>query len=410
MKKNIKNYIDKQSFSHTIRFTKKDICSAQKYDAAVVIPAFAENDYIDSTLYSLSKSINNVSEKILILIVVNNPPARNDNPVLLEHIKNNLKLLNRMQSCFGELNNDTLTLAYIDAASPGNEISDKYGVGGARKIGCDGVLHLLNWEQEPLIFFLDADTVVPENYISSGLKFFKTNKNITGAYYKFKHSQGDTPENEKAIRLYEQYLNHFVEGLKYAKSPYAYHAVGSTIVCKAESYVKAGGMRAKQAGEDFYFLQALCKVGQPPMPIREISECCITPSSRCSFRVPFGTGAKMNELVPKISNFNEAFFYNPKIFDYIRQTVMLTNDSLLIDAPEKWILKLPLPVQEYFKSKNFLKNWKNILKNTPKNKEKIIWAFHIWFDAFKILKFMHFCEKEPFNLYKVSDMPKFEGV
>ena len=409
MKKNIINYMDKNSFSNSIIFTKEEKLLTQKYDIAVVIPAFAENEYIDSTLHSLKDATLNINDKILILIVVNNPPPSLSNPMLNEHINNNLKLIHRMKSSFSNLNSETFTLAYIDAASPGNEISSKHGVGGARKIGCDTVLPLLNWQNNPLIFFLDADTVVPKNYISSGLEFLKTNKNICGAYFKFSHSKGTTPENEKAIRLYEQYLNHFVEGLKYAKSPYAYHAVGSTIVCRAEAYVKAGGMRAKQAGEDFYFLQALCKVGHLPLPIQEITECCITPSSRCSFRVPFGTGAKMNELVPKISSFKEAFFYNPQIFEYIRQTIMLTNDSLLVDSPEKWILKLPLPIQEYFKSKNFLKNWINILKNTPKNKEKIIWAFHIWFDAFKILKFMHFCEKEPFNLFKVYDMPRFKG-
>jgi hypothetical protein len=400
MNNSIQTFIKKNSYTRKVIILNNDRIPVNNFDAAVVIPAFAENNFIDSTLHSLSKSVAATSRNILISIIVNNPPLNSNIPNLQQYIDDNCILLKRLKSEFKNFGNKNFCLSLIDASSNGLEIPAKHGVGGARKIACNCILPFLNWNTNPLIFFLDADTIVPENYIAAGFNFFNINENICGGYFKFKHSLGNTPDAEQAIRLYEQYLQHFVDGLKYAGSPYAYHAVGSTIVCPAEKYIKSGGMRPKQAGEDFYFLQALCKIGSAPLPIKEIQNCCITPSSRCSFRVPFGTGAKMNELVPKMQYTKEALFYNNQIFEYLKLTIDSIEDECLINAPEKWLNKLPVPVKEYFKTKNFLMNWKNILKNTPNNKQKILWAFHIWFDAFKILKFMHFCEKSPFNLKK----------
>jgi len=371
------------------------------YDIAVVIPAMCENHFIHHTINSLKNAFAHSNSNILIVIVVNNPTGNIDD---FDNILNdNLLLLNALREKQFDDPILNFSIAFIDAATPGNEIPLNQGVGGARKIGCDSVLQFLDWKKDPLLYFLDADTIVPDNYFSESKKFFNEKKNIPGAYFKFKHSKANNAFAEKSIRLYEQYLNHFLLCLKFTGTPYAYHAVGSTIVCKAKSYIKAGGMRPKPAGEDFYFLQALCKTSPLPMPIQEISSCVIAPSPRASFRVPFGTGAKMNELIPILSDeskIKQPFFYNPHIFKLIKKIINMTKSELLFSNPRKSFEQLPNEAQIYLKQNNFLQTWTRIMQNTPNDKEKLIWAFHIWFDAFRILKFIHFCEKSPFSYEK----------
>jgi hypothetical protein len=376
------------------------------YDAALVIPAMSENNFIDRTLLSLKTAMNLCSKKILILVIVNNPPqesCRNYNDIF----EDNQLLLEKLSD--RKFDDETFRLFYIDASTPGNEIPADHGVGGARKTGCDSVLKYLDWSGNPLIFFLDADTIVPDNYFSAAFDFFSENKDIAGAYFKYHHQKGESDAAEFAIRLYEEYLRHFVESLNYTGTPYAYQAVGSTIVCRAENYVKAGGVRPKQAGEDFYFLQALCKTSMVHLPIREISSCTIFPSSRRSFRVPFGTGAKMNDLIPAVAGsdcFNQPFFYNPEIFKILKQIIDMTNNKTLFSEPEKSLEFLPPPAQDFLEKYKFLNAWNRILDNTPDDPNRLVHAFHTWFDAFKILKFVHFCEAPPYS-YKKTSQPYY---
>ena len=64
------------------------------------------------------------------------------------------------------------------------------------------------------------------------------------------------------------------------------------------------------------------------------------------------------------------------------------------DAPEMLIdiEKLTPVLKEYLIENKFLHEWEKIRRNTPNKKEKIHWAFHTWFDAFRTLKLVHFCE------------------
>ena len=67
---------------------------------------------------------------------------------------------------------------------------------------------------------------------------------------------------------------------------------------------------------------------------------------------------------------------------------------------------------DYFISLKFNVIWANILKNNVKkdgllsenDRKKLLWAFHVWFDAFKTLKFVHFLEKEYPGIYSKIDI------
>lgn len=84
-------------------------------------------------------------------------------------------------------------------------------------------------------------------------------------------------------------------GLEVSGSPYAFHTIGSTMACDAEMYVKIQGMNKKKAAEDFYFMEKLSK----NVKIHKIISAKVYPSSRGSWRVPFGTGRSVTRFFNK---------------------------------------------------------------------------------------------------------------
>ena len=179
-------------------------------------------------------------------------------------------------------------------------------------------------------------------------------------------------------------MRYYVEGLRISQSPYAYHVLGSAMAFRAEDYVRAGGMRKRNGGEDFYFLQALRKTGA----IGQITETTVHPSSRASDRVPFGTGPRISQI---LQSGKGLMFYNPEIFMLLKK--IFSAVSLLADADALTTLKsLDGVTSQYLAENIFFHEWEKIKRNTPDEREKIQLAFHTWFDAFRTLKFVHFCE------------------
>jgi len=104
--------------------------------------------------------------------------------------------------------------------------------------------------------------------------------------------------------------------LDFAGFPDSIYTIGSAFAVRAEAYVKQGGMNRRQAGEDFYFLNKLTKLGT----VAEINDAFVFPSARVSDRVPFGTGAAMtkwmNEDEDLTKTYNFAAFQDLKrLFD-----------------------------------------------------------------------------------------------
>jgi len=360
-----------------------------KYPTIAVMPAFSEFQYLPDTLESIANALEKTdTDSVLIIIVVNNPNVKQCSPAKFADNQQTLKWLQagnfpaRLHS----------SLAWIDASSPGMEIKNGSGVGAARKAGMDTALSFCDWEKKPLILCLDGDTIVENNYFTAVREFYSENPAKFAAVVDFHHQKGETAEEEKAIRLYESYMVDYVEKLRTSQSPYAYHAIGSTITCRAEAYIKAGGMRPKKAGEDFYFLQALRKLS-PDASIGEITQTVLHPSARASDRVPFGTGARIIELLSdSTTEFPGRYLYNPNIFADL--TILLTsvNNGTFLHSDETSFDSIPDTVTAFLDSCEFRRIWPKIRKNTPNDPDKIKWAFHTWFDAFRTLKFIHFCE------------------
>ena len=70
--------------------------------------------------------------------------------------------------------------------------------------------------------------------------------------------------------------------LHFTGFPYVHHTVGSAIAVKAMTYVKAGGMNRRMAGEDFYFIQKLLPAGG----FFNLNQTTVYPSPRSSQGFP----------------------------------------------------------------------------------------------------------------------------
>ena len=437
------------------------IAPTKMYKLTVVIPVYGEHEYIGKTLHFLSANSCNYLDKTLVLLVINNPVEGanidyvEENQYLLRELKNGFfqekclsfgqspsilssekqlsfelktldnpslnPLLGGDQKRVGDEHQassiehsvskksqlNRLNLAWIDASSNGRELPGRGGVGMARKLGMDSVLNFLSWDNDPIIISLDADTLVEKNYLAAIECFFYEHKDIAAASVNFKHLPGKTPEEEKAIREYEYSIRYYVESLKRAGSPYAYYSIGSAMVCRADAYIRAGGMKQHRGGEDFYFMQGLRKLG----PIMEITDTKVYQSARPSDRVPFGTGPK----VQKCLNGTELKLYNSKIFDVLKETLQMIENW--INAEDVTDLRqfvdfLPEEANDYFNSLKFYLIWPNILKNNVKgckelsinDRKRLLWAFHVWFDAFKTLKFIHYLERNYPKTYSKTDI------
>ncbi|MCK4981706.1 MAG: glycosyltransferase family 2 protein, partial [Victivallaceae bacterium] len=291
-----------------------------QFSGAVVIPALAEYDFLPETLSSLAKCKPASNSTIVVIII--NSSTESSAGKLAENVKTLGALRAGDKEFCGELEIGK-ELFWINATSAKKQISAKGGVGEARKIAMDSCLEIL--EPDSLFFCLDADTLVSENYLSAAYEYFQKHKKNQAATMNFAHRAGKTDVEHAAIEIYESFMRYYVRGLEFAGSPYAFYALGSAIICRAEAYVRAGGMRARNGGEDFYFMQAVSKFGHCGV----IKNALVRPSARPSDRVPFGTGPKVREIIDG----HELLFYNPEIFKNLKVLLDTVNN---LKKPEEF--------------------------------------------------------------------------
>jgi glycosyltransferase involved in cell wall biosynthesis len=370
----------------------------------VVIPAYAEKEMLFSTLASIAQNSPSSLEYSFILCVINNksnsPPAA---------IRNNLETMEYLEALVkkkpvGEfdadkdiyplllsLSDSKLRLGYIDASSRCFEIPQNTGgVGMARKIGMDMALRLLKNSSAPhnLILSLDADTLVQNNYLSA-IKNYFTEK-IKTAIVAYEHQQPLNDDEQAAICCYEIFLRYWVLGLKYAKSPWAFHSIGSTIVTSTEAYLEVRGMNKREAGEDFYFLSKLAKMSN----IGYIKATCVYPSARPSARVPFGTGKRVQRFLAGEGK-EEYLLYDPKIFVILAKWLQLMKNNLICRDDEILMKteRIHPMLKSFLKDCDFISAWSKIFRNA-KDEKTISRQFNDWFDGFKTLKLINYFTRE----------------
>ncbi len=378
----------------------------------VVIPAHAEKNMLFSTLASLAQNSLSSLRNSFVLCVINNKKSsscevKNNNQQTLKYLDilvsgkdpEQLNLDQGLKNEFKFITEAGLRIGYIDASSEGYEIPDNEGgVGMARKIGMDMALSLLakssSWKK--LILCLDADTLVQSNYLETIKDYFT--KKVKTAIVAYEHQEAENDEGRAAIYCYEIFLRYWILGLKYAKSPYAYHSIGSTIICSVDAYLAVRGMNRREAGEDFYFLNKLAKIGK----INYIKETCVYPSSRASFRVPFGTGKRIQRFLTHEQE--EYILYDPQIFEILAKWLQLMEEAVL-DGEKDILIRagsIHPSLLSFLTDCRFGEAWVRIRRNV-KSRDKLINHFHCWFDSFKTLKLINYLTREfypPVNMFE----------
>lgn len=342
------------------------------FAGCVAIPALGESQRLFATLASLAANPPQLLARFLVVVVVNH---RQDASAVEK--EDNAQTLARLRSLRGPLR-----LALVDAASEGLELSAQTGgVGLARKIGLD--LALPRLAADGVLVCLDADTLVEPDYLPAILAHFAAN-GAGGAVIPFRHQPGGGPEEERAITLYELYLRHYVLGLHQAGSPYAFHNVGSAMACTARAYLKMGGMNSRRAGEDFYFLQQL----QRTAGIAQLGGTTVHPAARSSHRVPFGTGRSIARILAE----GEASqtFYRVDCFRILGEWLALVAERGSLTAGELIAAggAIHPELARFLTEAGFEQVWERLRRNSS-TPERLLGAFHGWFDALKTVRLVH---------------------
>ena len=366
---NISTYLNKRGISGPWKI---GLPLNRTFNQAIVIPAYAELEFLPLTLESINKNKPELLNQTLVAVVINNT---NNSPQSV--MENNQLTLQKLNG-----NNYQFTHAVIDAASSGLELPLKHaGVGLARKIGMDLVLpHLIS--PKSLIFCTDADTKVSPDYLSKVTQYFDSH-NTSAAVIGFDHLQSEDSAINDAIEKYENFLKTTAEKMKNAGSPYGYVSMGSTIVCTAEAYCAVGGMSRKKATEDFYFLQELTKY----CGVHNIPETLVFPSPRPISRVYLGTGYRMEQMQKGFDI--SSLHYSDDAYRYLSKWLQLgghaweksLNDLL------KDIKSIHPNLIGFLKIEGIETIWSKIQNNAPSElhfKEQ----FHRWFDGLKTIRFL----------------------
>lgn len=363
-------------------------------DNVLVIPAYQETSafierFIVSTLSTTAA---------LMVVIINEPitESSTDNSVVTPDNKdsdcNNLQImLHQYSLSCGEIywQHENLTLIKVHTSQSWLLVVDRFtdaidkdqGVGLARKIGADLSAYLIsiNRVEQQWICSSDADAYLPDDYFSA---LSSRNKSTVVCCFNFSHSSDDKSVHQ-ANFLYETALRYYVAGLQYAKSPYAFFTIGSILAFKAEVYVQARGFPKRSAGEDFYLLNKLAKLGN----VEFIEDVTVKLEARTSQRVPFGTGPAVQKILDLQENDQDYCYYHPEVFNLLKSTLLsFTKLWHYREDLTPWFQQLPLPVRTALAEigfDHFVEKQKN---NNEKqfNKQLVV-----WFDAFKTLKFIH---------------------
>jgi len=358
----------------------------------IVIPALCEYENMRILLNSLKENNPEHLKKSLILFVINNttlvnPEIKKDNLLSISMLKSIIEKEDTADEFISGIIHSKMNLGFIDASSAGKELPDRSGgVGLARKIGMDLALTLFDYHSpgKNILICLDADCKVQFNYLEEINKVFHV-ENFSAGCIRYCHLLEGSTEQQLAICCYEIFLRYYVLGLKYAGSNYAFHTVGSSMACDHTSYIKAEGMNKLKAAEDFYFLEKLAK----NFPIGYISKTTVFPSPRGSWRVPFGTGQRVNRFLSHQQD--EYLLYNPESFLVLKSWLELFNSEEILSSEEylNQAAEIYPQVANFLEQQNFKRIWDSILRNNKKT-EQINHQKRIWFDGFKTLKMIHF--------------------
>ncbi len=371
----LSSYVQKHSYRP------QSLLLNQSFDPGlvVVIPAIAEENLM-TTLRSLSVCLA-PSSPVEVIVVINHSIAAN-----LSVKQLNIDCLQEILAKKDELEHPWLKINVVEAF----DLPSKHaGVGLARKIGMDeAIYHFLeNGRNDGLILSLDADCTCERSYLQAVENYFNRRAENWAAGIYFEHDIDNASlslSQRNAIIQYELHLRYLVMAQRHCGFPHAYHTIGSAMTCRAGAYAKLGGMNKRQAGEDFHFLQKFIEVSR----FGQIGTTMISPSSRASWRVPFGTGKSVQKYLETgtLSTYSLSSFED--LAALVRSIPSLHGSQDL----DTWYGSLPVRIQMFFDQIDWSSSIQQIIDHT-RSYDSFAKRFWRWINALKVVQFLHFSRR-----------------
>ena len=330
------------------------------------IPAFREREWLPKTLASLAHQDDTAFE---VWVCVNQPPEYLQDPSYREITKENLETLAWLRR---EKDHFPFPIRIRDAVTDGQAGA---GVGWARRFLFDQIV--AGEPDRTVCISLDADTLADPGYVSHVREAFARYANAVALAAPYQHPLPEDPRRALHLLRYEIYMRYYQVSLWRIGSPYAFLALGSAMAFRVGAYRRIGGMPVRKAGEDFYFMQQLRKIG----PVIRWLASRVHPSARDSDRVPFGTGPLMNETDLGLQE-TRFPFYSQKAFDLLGETFRL------FPAFHRTPMDLPIDgfIREQMKGYDAFEKMR---RNFPRT-ELFVKACHEKLDGLRTLQFLRY--------------------
>lgn len=391
MKENRDYTILKRYLNHHPSYDGFDIVPDSALQIVVVIPVYKEREYLFHTLDSLLQCLKPSGSVEIIMVF--NCSERDGEDILKEQIETAQMVRANYGQRFPQWINPVVIEAY-------NLPKKHFGAGLARKIGMDAAsAHFCAIEKpEGIIVTLDADTLVKPDYFRSISSWF-SDSSRNGASIYFEHpleGESFSPDIYDAITKYELHLRYYLQALRYAGFPYAFHTMGSAMAMRAGAYARIGGMPRKQAGEDFYFLQKLIPLGN----FGEITETAVYPSPRPSDRVIFGTGAAISKHVSGDSYVETTYSFSA--YNDLKAFLQKKHELYNVSDYEGWTYELSGPMRSFLLNSGLLSEI-DALKSDCSTEKVFNKRFFEVFNAFKIVKYLNYVHEHFFAKTAVFD-------
>ena len=379
------------------------------YRHCLVIPAYKESP---GFLAQFSQDQLAQQGRLLLIVVINQPQtvlADNSNQALWQHIRQTGPTLAASDHYQLVSAHRQLHILALNHFSHHYRLPPKQGVGLARKIGCDLACALIQQQQLDSLWIhtTDADSQLPTDYFMQTAKY----STASAAVYAYQHRSNSNIQLSQATQVYQRALHYYVDGLRYADSPYAYHTLGSCIAINARSYAQARGFPKKAGGEDFYLLNKLAKLGN----IVSLEGKPVLIEARRSHRVPFGTGPAVDKMIALQQQQQPCRYYHHQSFVELRQVLLNFHQlSQYPQSPCQWLTTQSEVIQSALSDISIHTLFKHLASQQAPQQPVLPqqWMRHIhqWFDAFKTLKFIHALEKHHPRQALDAEIEKLNGL
>jgi hypothetical protein len=351
------------------------------WDAVVVVPCRDEDP---ARIVRLRRELAVVAPGALLIVVSNGPAGAPRSPEA-DLLRAQVSREPRWQSPHvGWLRGEGCGALWVERCGETRGIPENQGVGRARKLGGDLALAL--WAKGAVrsswIHYTDADaTPSPE------ITKVEAAGNSAAVVWPFGHEPSEDEGLRRAHLQHEIWMRWWVRGLEYARSPFAYHTIGSCMSVSMAGYAQVRGVPPKAAGEDFHALRKLAKVGT----VFRWTRGPVKIETRRSLRVPFGTGPAAARLSSDPSSWRLS---TPEVFEHLRRWLDVM-DEIVAGQRDPWIYAgdsrelIEAAVVDVMGA-----GWRDKLTRADRPLGSRRGA-HESFDALKTLRFVHSLERTP---------------